>query len=179
MRLLPLFLTVALGAACAEAPTAPTTPAAPRLPPAFNLTGTWRGQYVEVACISTTCPVCCTSRGKIERRRDLTLVMTQDGAALTGVWTEAPVAGQGTLAGTFSGAVSGTTLTLAGALVPAGANSAPPSQEPPPYRLTDFSAAAAGPAGPLTGTFHIVTIDGTSRETERLRNDLVALTRVP
>ncbi len=178
VRLLPLFLATALGAACADAPTSPSSPAAPSLPPAVNLTGTWRGQYVEVGCQSTTCPVCCTSRGKIERRRDLTLVMTQDGAVVTGVWTEATVEGQGTLAGTFSGTVSGTSLTLAGALFPARTTGAPQSQEPP-YRLTDFSAATAGPTGPLTGTFQIVTIDATGRETERLRNDIAGLTRVP
>lgn len=178
MRLL-LLLTVTLGAACADAPTSPTSPAAPSLPPALNLTGTWRGQYVEVGCISTTCPVCCTSRGKVERRRDLTLVMTQDGAVVTGVWGEATLEGSSTLAGTFSGTVSGTSLTLAGALVPAWPAAAQPPQEPPPYRLTDFSAATAGPSGPMTGTFHIVTIDATGRETERLRNDLLGLTRVP
>ncbi len=105
--------------------------------------------------------------------------MTQDGAVVTGVWTEATVEGSGTLAGTFSGTVSGTSLTLAGALVPAWAASAQLPQEPLPYRLTDFSAATAGPSGPMTGTFHIVTIDGTGRETERLRNDIVGLTRVP
>ncbi len=179
MRLLSLFLTLALGAACADAPHSPTSPDAPSLPPAVNLTGTWRGQYVEVACISTTCPVCCTSRGKIERRRGLTLVMTQDAATVTGVWAEATVEGSGTLAGTFSGTVSGTSLTLAGALFPARANGSPLPQEPPPYRLTDFSAATTGPSGPLTGTFHIVTIDPTGRETERLKNDIVGLTRVP
>ncbi len=86
MRLLSLFLTLALGAACADAPHSPTSPDAPSLPPAVNLTGTWRGQYVEVGCQSATCPVCCTSRGKIERRRGLTLVMTQDAATVTGVW---------------------------------------------------------------------------------------------
>lgn len=179
VRVLTLALTMAIGASCADAPTSPTRPAAPSLPPAVNLAGTWRGQYVEVACISTTCPVCCTSRGKIERRRDLTLVMTQDGAVVTGVWTEAPIQTQGTLAGSFSGTVSGTSLTLAGALFPARAPGAPPPQEPPPYRLTDFSAATAGPSGPLTGTFHIVTIDATGRETQRLRNDLAGLARVP
>ena len=105
--------------------------------------------------------------------------MTQDGAVVTGVWTEATVEGSGTLAGTFSGTVSGMSLTLAGALFPARANTSPPPQEPPPYRLTDFSAATAGPTGPMTGTFHIVTIDVTGRETERLRNDIVRLTRVP
>lgn len=172
-----LLLTVALGAACADAPTSPTSPATPSLPPAFNLTGTWRGQYLEVGCISTTCPVCCTSRGKTERRRDLTLVITQDSASVTGQWSEAAVtAGQGTLAGTFAGTVSGTSLTLAGALFPA---SIPTPQGTAPYRLTDFSAVTAGPAGPLTGTFQIVTINETGRETERLRNDLLGLTRVP
>lgn len=172
-----LLLTVALGAACADAPTSPTSPATPSLPPAFNLTGTWRGQYVEVGCVSTVCPVCCTSRGKTERRRDLTLVITQDSASVTGQWSEVAVtAGQGTLAGTFAGTVSGTSLTLAGALFAAFI---PAAQETAPYRLTDFSAVTAGPAGPLTGTFQIVTINETGRETERLRNDLLGLTRVP
>ena len=104
--------------------------------------------------------------------------MTQDGAVVTGAWTEATVEGQGTLAGTFSGTVSGTSLTLAGGLFPARTTGAPQSQEPP-YRLTDFSAATAGPPGQLTGTFQIVTIDATGRETERLRNDIAGLTRVP
>lgn len=176
-KLLPLVFTVALWAGCTEAPTAPTPASAPGLPPAVNLTGTWRGQYVEVACQSTTCPVCCTSRGKTERRRDLTLVITQDSASVTGQWSEAAVtAGQGTLAGTFAGTVSGTSLTLAGALFPAWV--AVP-QGTAPYRLTDFAAATEGPSGPLTGTFQIVTIDETGRETERLRNDLLGLTRVP
>ncbi len=104
--------------------------------------------------------------------------MTQDGAVVTGAWTEAPIETQGTLTGSFSGTVSGTSLTLAGALFLARTNASPLPQEPPPYRLTDFSAVTAGPSGPLTGTFHIVTIDGTGRETERLRNDIVGLTRV-
>lgn len=53
-------------------------------------------------------PVCCTSRGKTERRRDLTLVITQDSASVTGQWSEASItAGQGTLAGTFAGTVNG------------------------------------------------------------------------
>ena len=170
-------MTLALWAGCTEAPTAPTPPRAPSVPPAFNLTGTWRGQYVEVACVSTVCPVCCTSRGKTERRRDLTLVITQDSASVTGQWSEAAVtAGQGTMAGTFAGTVSGASLTLAGALFPAWI---PTPQGTAPYRLTDFSAVTAGPSGPLTGTFQIVTIDETGRETERLRNDIVGLTRVP
>lgn len=96
MRLL-FFLTVALGAACADAPTSPTSPAAPSLP------------------------------------------------------------------------------TLAGALFAAWI---PAPQRTAPYRLTDFSAVTAGPSGPLTGTFQIVTLDETGRETERLRNDIVGLTRV-
>jgi len=177
VRLLSLVVTLALWAGCTEAPTAPTPPSAPSVPPAFNLTGTWRGQYLEVGCVSTVCPVCCTSRGKTERRRDLTLVITQDSASVTGQWSEVAVtAGQGTLAGTFAGTVSGTSLTLAGALFPAFI---PALQGTAPYRLTDFSAVTAGPSGPLTGTFQIVTIDETGRETERLRNDLLGLTRVP
>ena len=175
IRLLPLTLIMAIWSGCSDAPTAPTAPSTPSLPPAVNLTGTWQGQYVEVGCQSATCPVCCTSRGKVERRRDLTLVMTQDGSTVAGRWTEAPVLGQGTLAGTFSGTVSGTSLTLAGALYIAGANLPP---ETLPYRLTDFTAQTSGPTGPLTGTFQIVAIDTTGRETERLRNDIVALTRV-
>lgn len=176
IRRLSLTLVVALWFGCSDAPTAPTVATTPSLPSEVNLTGTWQGQYVEVGCQSATCPVCCTSRGKIERRRELTLVMTQDGATVTGRWTEAPVFGQGTLAGTFSGTVGGRSLTLAGALFIAGANLPP---ETLPYRLTDFTAQTSGPTGPLTGTFQIVTIDATGRETERLRNDIVGLTRVP
>lgn len=176
IRLLSLTLLVAVWFGCSDGPTAPTITTSPSLPPEVNLTGTWQGQYVEVGCQSTTCPVCCTSRGKVERRRDLTLVMTQDGATVSGRWTEAPVFGQGTLAGTFSGTVSGRSLTLAGALFVAATNL--PS-ETLPYRLTEFAAQASGPTGPLTGTFQIVTIDATGRETERLRNDIVGLTRVP
>ncbi len=175
-RLLPLTLIVALWFGCSDAPTAPTVATTPSLPPEVNLTGTWQGQYVEVACQSTTCPVCCTSRGKIERRRDLTLVMTQDGATVTGRWTEAPVFGQGTLAGTVSGTVSGRSVTLAGALFNAAPDLPP---ETLPYRLTDFTVQTSGPIGPVTGTFQIVTIDATGRETERLRNDIVGLARVP
>ncbi len=103
--------------------------------------------------------------------------MTQDGATVTGAWTETTVEGSGTLvAGTFAGTVSGASLTLAGALFPAWI---PAPQGTAPYRLTDFSAVTAGPSGPLTGTFQIVTIDETGRETQRLRNDLLGLTRVP
>lgn len=178
-RLLVALLISALGIACTDAPMSPTPPAGPSLPPAVNLTGTWQGQYVEVACQSTTCPVCCTSRGKTERRRDLCLVITQDDAHVTGFWTEAPLEFQGTLGGSFAGTVSGTSVVVAGVLFPVAATTVPFPVDSTPYRLADFSAQAAGPAGPLTGSFFIVTIDASGRETQRLRNDLVSLARVP
>lgn len=162
-------------AACAGEPTSPTAPTLTE-PPAVNLTGVWQGQYLEVGCQSTTCPVCCTSRGKTERRRDVQLVITQDGAAVTGLWTESPLATQGTLGGSVSGTVSGTAVALSGVLL---TSPAPFPTDAEPWRLVDFMAQTSSPEAPLAGSFSLVSVDASGRETMRLRNDIVTLARRP
>ena len=178
-RLMALLLGGILVSACADAPTSPTGATGSSAPPAVNLTGTWQGQYLEVSCQSTTCLVCCSSRGKTERRRDLQLVITQVGAAVTGLWREAPLETQGTLGGSIGGAVSGTSVALSGTLFAVSATASPVPAEPEPWRLTEFSAQAAGPSAPLAGSFALVAIDASGRETMRIKNDIVTLTRLP
>ena len=164
--------------ACTEPPPSPTSASAPTLPPAVNLTGGWQGQYLEVACQSLVSPVSCTSRGKTERRRTILLTVTQDGAAVTGQWKEDPLEFQGTLGGTIGGQVSGRSVTLTGALFPVGLLGSPVPAEQEPWRLTDFNAQVGEADSAITGSFALVSVDANGRETMRLRNDIVALSRV-
>ncbi len=174
-----LIVMMWLVPACSQAPTAPTASPPSTSPPAVTLTGLWRGQYLETSCISTTCPVCCTSRGKVERRRDVVLQVTQDGAMVAGLWNEAPLEFQDTLGGLFSGVVSDTTLSLKGLLFSVPATSKTYPEEPTSMRIADFAATTGATADSLSGAFWLVTTDVMNRELMRVRNEFVRLTRVP
>ena len=174
-----LILFVGLSvSSCERSVTEPSPTLAPAAPPSFDMTGIWQGQYLETACQSTTCPVCCTSRGKTERRQTIRVTVTQDTGALAGLWDEVPQEFTGTLRGSVGGHVSGTEVTLSGLLYPVAATTSPIAPPPEPWSLRTFSAQLNAAGTAISGSFMLVSIDGSGRETMQIRNDLVSLARV-
>lgn len=174
-----LILCAGLSSAGCERPvTEPSPTLAPAAAPGFDMTGIWEGQYLETACQSTTCPVCCSSRGKTERRQTLRVTVTQDTGALTGMWDEVPQEFTGTLRGSVGGRVSGIEVSLGGLLYPVAATISPVPPPREPWTLRSFSAQLNAAGTAISGSFTLVSIDATGREIMQLRNDVVSLTRV-
>lgn len=155
---------------CEGATVSPTPPASSSVPPAFDLTGNWVGQYEEMGCQSAVCPVCCTARGKgAPRISDLTLTVSQSQGSVTGLW-------RGFLSGSFAGELRGTEWSLRGSLSQADATGAviPGTNA---WLLADFSAQLNDPNTADGGTFVLVERDASGQELMRLSNRLVTMRR--
>lgn len=178
IRIAVLHLVAVMAVACESTATSPSTPSGPAAPPAFNIQGTWQGQYREIRCQSSTCPVCCTSRGKTLRQRELQLRVTQAGSVVSGRWEEELLEFQGVLRGDISGQVSGIGVSLGGLLYPAAAVAAPvpPAQEP--WTLKEFIGQLSDDGTAIRGSFVLASLDWRGRETMRLVNDITSLNRV-
>ena len=169
-----IAVTALLPLGCERSVTAPSGPTAQAVPPAVDISGIWQGQYQETACQSVSCPTCCSARAKSDPKpRAVRITITQTGASLSGLYEEPPLETQATFRGSLAGQVAGYDVSLNGFLYPVA--SFPTSTEP--WTLKEFNAHSDDRGTALSGSFILATVDSNGRETLRLVNDIVALTR--